>query len=102
MPLEIHTHITNSQHPGLQSIEDQLQSLLKEKPAKSIAEVADHLLIHGKELAERRLLDWNKLRIELFKVKSQEWNVLLIQYRRTPWLYHTEVVLVPQQMTLAL
>lgn len=102
MPLEIHTHISNSQHPGLHAIDERLKDLLEKKPARSLAEVADHLLVHGKELAERRLLDWNRLRIELFKVKSQEWNVLLIQYRRTPWLYHTEVVLVPDQMILAL
>lgn len=102
MPFTIPIHLSNSDHPGLKAMDDHLQEILKGRPGKTLREVADHLLAKGRELADQRLLTWDLLEITLHKVKSDEWNILLVRYRKMPWKYHVEVVLVPEQTALQL
>jgi hypothetical protein len=102
MPFTIPIHLSNSKHSGLKAMDDHLQEILKSRPGKTLREVADHLLAKARELADKRLLTWDRLEITLHKIKSEEWNVLMIRYRKMPWKYHAEVVLIPDQTSLKL
>jgi hypothetical protein len=90
-------------HQGIKAIDDEIQSVLGTAPAKTLQQVADHLLAKGKELADQRLLTFELLDISLHKIKkSTEWNCLLVKYRDAPYHYQSEIILVPEQTTLAL
>jgi hypothetical protein len=90
-------------HQGIKSLDDEIQSVLGTAPAKTLQQVADHLLAKGKELADQRLLTFELLDISLHKIKrSNEWNCLLIRYKDAPYHYQSEIILVPEQTTLAL
>lgn len=94
--------LRTSKHPGIKILDDELQILLGQTPQKSLQEVADHLLAKGKELADQRLLTLDLLKIDLYKIKSDTWNVLKIYYWKHPYSYHMELVQISDQITLSL
>ena len=66
----------------------------------NIQKLADQMLIRSRELTASGALDDSLLQIKLFKVRSTEWNVLLIKYRKYPHCYHCELVKVKDQISI--
>lgn len=100
MVLKKAVSITNNEHPGLKQLDDRL----KEFMAKGfpLQKIADNILEVGQNLDNKKIIKKDLLHISLHKIRSTEWNCLLVKYREMPWLFHIEILTIPPQTSLEL
>lgn len=87
------------QNPALQHLHEIVQQALGDTDG-NIQQMADQVLAQSRPLVQNKALDDNKLIIRLHKIRSTEWNTLLIKYRDYPHRYQCEIQKVKSQTRL--
>jgi hypothetical protein len=91
--------LKHSQNPAHQALDRLLLQKLA-SPGQEVKALADQLLIDCKPLIQSGLLKNELLTISIHKVKSLEWNTLMVRYLEPPYRYQAEVKKEKPQTTL--
>ncbi|WBL42363.1 hypothetical protein PBT90_00055 [Algoriphagus halophytocola] len=76
--------------PALQRLDEIVRQALG-SAGGNLQTMADQVLAESRTLVGKNGLDDSKLIIKLHKVRSAEWNVLLIKYKDHPHWYQCEI-----------
>lgn len=87
------------QLPALKSLHELVTEALGNSDG-DIQKLADMVLAGSRPLVASKALDDGKLIIKLHKVRSTEWNILLVKYRDYPHRYQCEIEKKKPQISL--
>lgn len=91
--------LKSTEHPGHEALHQLVLRALG-SPGQDLQKIADQLLSDCDPLIKAGLIKHELLTISIHKVKSTEWNTLLVRYLEPPYRYQAEVKKEPPQTTL--
>lgn len=91
--------LKSCEHPGHEALNKLVLRSLGSQ-AVDLKEIADHLLQETQPLIKSGLLRNEYLTISIHKVKSTEWNTLMVRYLEPPFRYQVEIKKEKPQTTL--
>lgn len=85
--------------PAIQSLHQVVMKAVA-TPGFNLQSLADQILAESRPLVKQGQLEDAKLLITLHKIRSAEWNVLLVKYKKHPHWYQCEIKKEAPQTTL--